>query len=194
MVKTLFLIPGFKQNTSDKCFAWLIKFLEQKNFKVAKVPVVWDRRVMADYVSDFEMFYEKNKSQTNYVLGFSWGAVIAFLSASRLKPNKIYFCSLSPYFKEDIVKTKPWLKKIVGQQRLKEGQKLSGRKIARELKVPSIVFYGEIEGRKYPMLKKRCEETAHFAKNTKLVVVKNAPHKINHREYVDAIKKEFNAR
>ena len=191
MKKSLFLIPGFRQRASDKCFVWLIKFLKEKGFVVVKVPVRWDRRLMADYVNDFERFYKDNKSQTNYILGFSWGAVIAFLSAPRLKPRKIYLCSLSPYFKEDVVGTKPWVQKIEGKQRIAEKRKFSGREIAKKFSIPSVVFYGEIEGRRYPLLKKRCEETVRLARNSRLVVVKNAPHKINHPEYVKAIKQIF---
>lgn len=191
-MKTFFFIPGFGQKATDKKFSWLISFLKKKNFNVIKVPVEWKYKTMSDYISDFENFYNKNKTETNYILGFSYGAVIAFLSANKLKSKKIYLCSLSPDFNEDLSGMKPWIKKLIGKRRIIEIKKNSGKTIAKNLFIPSVVFYGEAEGKAYPKLKIRCEETAKLAKNSKLIVVKKAPHNINYPEYTKAIKNEIN--
>lgn len=191
-MKTLFLIPGSGQKPSDTCFKWLISFLKKKGFNVIGVPIKWERRVMPDYVSQFKEFYLRHKTKNDYLLGFSYGAVIAFMSASDLKPKKIYLCSLSPDFKEDVKAIKPWwIRSFIGKRRFADIKTRSARKVAKALKIPAVVFYGEAEGKRYPQLKKRCEETVRLAKNAKLVVVKNAPHKIDYPEYMAAIKKEF---
>jgi pimeloyl-ACP methyl ester carboxylesterase len=143
---------------------------------------------MNDYTEEFKVFYEKHKTAENYVLGFSYGAVIAFLSANDLKPEKIYLCSLSPDFKEDLPKIKSWIERYVGKRRMAEMKTRSGRSIAKKLRVPSVIFYGEVEGRKFPSLKTRCEETAALAKRSRLVIVKDAPHDIKHPEYQKALK------
>jgi pimeloyl-ACP methyl ester carboxylesterase len=143
---------------------------------------------MEDYVKEFKAFYEKHKTTENYVLGFSYGAVIALLSANDLRPKKIYLCSLSPDFKEDLPKMEPWMRRYVGKRRISEMKTRSGRKYARTLMVPSVIFYGEVEGRKFPALRKRCEEIASLAKESRLVTVKDAPHDIRHPEYQKAIK------
>ena len=88
-MKKIFIIPGFKQKTTDKQFVWLKKFLITKGFSVSMVPITWDRRTMTDYALEFENFYERHKAKDNYVLGFSYGAVIAFITANKLKPKKI---------------------------------------------------------------------------------------------------------
>jgi dienelactone hydrolase len=191
-MKTFFFIPGFGQKATDKKFSWLINFLKKNNFNVIKVPVEWKYKTMTDYVCDFEEFYNKNKTETNYILGFSYGAVITFLSASKLKPKKIYLCSLSPDFKEDLSGMKLWIKKLIGKRRIIEMKKNSGKIIAKNLLVPSVVFYGGTEGKIYPKLKIRCEETVKLAKNSKLIVIKKAPHDINYPEYMDAVKNEIN--
>jgi hypothetical protein len=54
-----------------------------------------------------------------------------------------------------------------------------------------LVFCGEKEGRAYPQLKKRCEETVQLASNAKLIIVKDSPHDIAYPEYVMAIKGQF---
>ena len=190
-IRTIFLIPGFKQKATDRNFAWLIKFLKVKGFRVMGVPIKWDYRTMSDYVNDFKKFYCKHKTNENRVLGFSYGAVVAFMTASELKPKKIYLCSLSPDFKEDAAKMKPHVVKLIGKNRFADVKTRSAKKIAKELKIPTVIFYGEAESKKYPQLKVRGEETARFAKRSKLVIVKQAPHKIDYLEYIKAIKGEF---
>lgn len=192
--KTFFIIPGFKQKASDKAFSWLIKYLNAQGFQVVKVFINWDRKVMSDYVEQFKKQYDLKKSKINYVLGFSYGAVIAAMSANYCQPKKIYLCSLSPDFKEDISAMTKWIRKMVGLNRLKEMRKRSGRKMAKELKIPTVVFYGEIEGKQYPDLRKRCEETVKLARQAKLVVVKNARHQIDFPEYRAAILKELSGK
>lgn len=187
----MFLIPGFKQKATDVQFVWLRKFLVERGFNVSVVSIEWDRRTMSDYAEEFENFYHKNSTKENYVLGFSYGAVIAFITANKLKPKKIYLCSLSPGFKEDIPKTKHWIRSYIGKNRVADSLTRSGRRIAKELAVPAVVFYGEKEGKEYPQLKIRCEETAELSGRAKLVIVKNSPHNITHPEYAKAVKAEF---
>ncbi|OGD24051.1 hypothetical protein A2Z10_00875 [Candidatus Azambacteria bacterium RBG_16_47_10] len=190
-MKKIFIIPGFKQKATDKQFAWLRKFLIAKGFTVALVPITWERRTMIDYTLEFKAFYEKHKAKDNYVLGFSYGAVIAFITANKLKPKKIYLCSLSPDFKEDVSDMKPWIARYVGKNRIADSLQRSGKEIAKNLVVQAVVLYGEEEGRQYPKLKIRCEETARLAKNAKIVVVKKSSHNIAHPEYTAAIKAQF---
>lgn len=187
----IFLIPGFKQKPTNKCFTWLINFLQNKGFHVIRVSINWEYRTMSDYVKDFKTQYNKYGHGNNHVLGFSYGAVIALISANELRPKKIYLCSLSPDFQEDIIAMKPWIRKLVGKRRIADMKNYSGKKLAKELTVPSTIFYGEVEGKMYPQLKIRCEKTAKYAKISKLIVVKDAPHNINYSEYIKAIKKEF---
>ena len=146
---------------------------------------------MDEYSADFIRVYGKHKTNHNYVLGFSYGAVIALLTASALKPDKIFLCSLSPDFKEDVSAMKPWIRKYVGKRRIAHSLRTSGRAIAEELTIPSVVFYGEAEGAQYPQLAIRCKETARLAANSKLVVVGNAPHRIDFPTYQAAITKEI---
>lgn len=150
VMKKIFIIPGFKQKATDKSFVWLKRFLIAKGFSVSLVPITWERRTMTDYAVEFEGFYEKHKANDNYVLGFSYGAVIAFITANKLKPKKIYLCSLSSDFKEDVRSMKQWIVKYIGKRRMSDAMKRSGKEIAKNLIVPAVVFYGEKEGRQYP--------------------------------------------
>lgn len=188
--KTFFIIPGFKQKAGDKSFLWLERFLKGRGFIVVKVPITWERRIMGDYVEDFIKVYKKHQTEENYILGFSYGAVIALLSANAVKPKKIYLCSLSPDFREDVSSMTPWLKKYVGKRRIAQSLKTSGRETAKNLKIPSVVFYGELEAKHYPQIEIRCKETTRLATRSKLVVIEKSPHQINFPAYQEAIIKE----
>lgn len=191
MNKKIFIIPGFKQKATDPEFAWIAPFLEKKGFSVVSVPIRWNYRTITDNIAEFKDFYEKNKGKSNYALGFSYGALIALISANDLGLKKLYLCSLSPDFKEDLIGMKSWILKYIGKKRVIDSKTRSGREIAKKLDIPAIIFYGEKEAKSFTNLKKRCEETVRLAQNAKLVVVKNAPHDISCPEYVEAIKKEF---
>lgn len=189
-MKTFFLVPGFRMQIKDKPFKWLVNYLEEKGVRVVKTPVDWNYKTLTINAAEFVDFYNKNKGQENYILGFSYGAVITLLTANELKPHKIFLCSLSPDFAED----KHWLKqgdiKYIGKRRYSDTRTRFGRVTAKNLKVPSVIFCGEVEGKKYPELLKRCEETAKIANNSKIIMVKNAPHQIDFEEYQKAIMKE----
>lgn len=190
--KTIFIIPGFTDQIKDNpAYGWLIKFLKKKRYRVIATSVQWKNRTMADYAADFINFYKANKGKENYVLGFSYGAVIAFITANELRPKKIFLCSLSADFKEDAPKMKPWIVRYIGKKRFEDAKTRSAKLIAKKLSVPLTIFYGVNEGKDYPSLKNRAEETAKIAKKSKLIVVPKAHHDISHPEYRKAIMSEL---
>ena len=189
--KTFFIIPGFKEQATDKNYAWLFEFLKNKNYEVVPVPVTWNHKTLSKNAEQLIKFFKKYNSDENYILGFSYGAVLAMLIVNRVRPKKLYLCSLSPDFSEDLKFMSSDIKKYIGKRRILDIESRSGMKIAKELNVSTTIFYGEREGWEYPQLKKRCEETAKLARNAKLIVVKDAPHKIDFPSYIDAIKKDI---
>lgn len=188
--KTFFIVPGFTMKASGKPFRWLDLHLKKNGYNVIKFNPVWRRRTNAQVAAEFVKFYKKHKGKNNYVLGFSYGAIVTLLTANELMPKKIYLCSLSPEFKEDDKHLRPWIESI-GKRRYKEAMRTSARTLAKSLKIPAVIFWGEKEAEKYPELKIRAEETARLAKKAKLVRVKDAPHKIDFPSYQDAIKRNL---
>jgi len=186
--KTFFIVPGFKTQGTSIEYKWIISYLKVKGVRVLKVPVTWQRSTLSDNAKDFEHYFNANKGKENYILGFSFGAVITLLTANILKPNKIFLCSLSPAFNEDLDPKDNSFIRYIGQKRFTDLSSYSARLLAKELRVPSVVFYGEQEGNEYSKLKKRCEQTVQLAKNSRLVVVKDAPHQIDFPAYQEAIK------
>lgn len=188
---TFFILPGFGQNASSKEYLWLNNFLKSRGFHVIKVPIKWEYKTNTKISENFREFYEKHKSPNkNYILGFSYGAVITLMTTKKLQPDKIYLCSLSPDFREDSLAMNPQIKRIIGKRRFDDTKTRSGRKLASELKTPVVIFFGEEEAKMFPQIKIRSQETARLANKSKLIFIKNTPHKIDHQNYIEAIKKE----
>ena len=187
-MKTIFLIPGFKEQITDTRYQWLVSYLKSKNFEVQLVPITWNHRTVTQNAQEFLNFFQKNKSHNNYVLGFSYGAVIALMTAKEVQPKKLILCSLSPDFKEDTKTMPSWLKKYIGIHRYADTKTRSAARLAESLDVETTILCGEKEGFDYPQLLKRCNETAKLAKNSKFILVKDAPHDISFPAYQAEIK------
>lgn len=186
-MKTVFIIPGFKESAQGKKYKWLRDLFHSKGYLVKTVPITWNYKTVSDYIDEFESFYSKHKSEDNYLFGFSYGAVIAFSCAEKLRPKKIHLCSLSPDFKEDVKGIEDWIQKYIGKRRLEDCKKRSGVRIAKSLTIPTVIFYGEKEVAEFPQMKKRILETERLAKNVKVIAVKEAPHDISFPAYQNAI-------
>jgi len=189
MSKTIFLIPGFKTQMPDSHYEWLVSYLQSKNYDVKSVPVIWNYRTVTQNSKEFLNFYNANISTENYILGFSYGAAIALMTAGETKAKEIILCSLSPDFKEDVGAMPKWLKNYIGKNRYADTRTRSAHKLAKSIDTKLIILYGEKEGIDYPQLKKRSEETAKLAANSELIVVDNSPHDISFPSYQTAIKK-----
>jgi pimeloyl-ACP methyl ester carboxylesterase len=187
--KTFFIISGFKTQVTKSEYEWLITYLEGKGVRVIKVPVKWNRHTLTENANEFISYFNAFKSKENYVLGFSYGAVITLLTANILKPKKVFLCSLSPAFKEDSESEDSSLIHYIGKKRFADLSTYYAKTLAKNLQIQSVVFYGEKEGDMYPKLKKRCEDTAQLAHNSRLVVVKDASHQIHFSTYQEAVKK-----
>jgi len=189
MSKTIFLIPGFKTQIADAQYRWLVSYLQSKSYIVKAVPVTWNYKTVTENAEEFLEFYFKNKSAENLILGFSFGAVIALLTANKTISKEIILCSLSPDFVEDIDVMPEWLKNYLGKRRLLDIKTRSALKLAESIDTKLTILYGEKEGAEYPQLKNRSIETARLVTNAELIVVENAPHDISFPSYQSALKR-----
>jgi len=117
------------------------------------------------------------------------------LSAPKINPQKIYLCSLSPFFKEDKhFKPDSYFIKYFGRRRLSELRSISFTDIANQinkLTIATTIAHGDKEYETSPPLVKRCEDAAEKIKNAKLYVFKNTPHNMSDPNYVNELLKLF---
>lgn len=190
MKVTLFIIPGFKEKISDKQYIALRKSLSNKTYKVILVPIVWNHRFMTDWIDQFLSFYKKNCGEKNIVLGFSYGAMIALLTAKTLRPTRLFLCSLSPYFSEDLRYIPEQWKFFIGKRRTEDFRRYSMKEAVRGLHVETKVFIGSVEQEKFVHLKRRCVAAAGALAAT-LVVIPDVSHNIGDERYRNALAQEL---
>ncbi len=186
-MKIAYIIPGSGESASYPEYKKIASFFKKRKIKPIPIKIDWNYKVMSNYVEQFlsQVKYEN----PDYILGFSFGAMIAFISSNKIKPKTMILCSLSPYFKEDLPKIKDWWKKIAGKKLIKDLDNFSFNKISKNIKSKTILLVGEKEAK---ICVKRSKETHKKLKNSKLIIIKDTRHKIRDKRYLDAIKEVIN--
>ena len=100
-MKTLYVIPWYKHNIKTSWYSEIINSARGKWIKVIFMNISWKYRVMSDYINQAERLIKDTKNTG--VLWFSFWAMIALRLSQKYKFNKVFLCSLSPYFSEDLV-------------------------------------------------------------------------------------------
>lgn len=99
-MKKIYLIPWYKHDIKTPWYMELIKKLENLWYEVCFVEISWKFRVMTDYVNQAQKQIKSYGDEV--VLGFSFWAMIALKVAENKKFQRVFLCSLSPYFSEDL--------------------------------------------------------------------------------------------
>ncbi len=175
---TFFIIPGYRQKPTNKTYLEISRFLKKEGFNPMVLEVEWKKYSLLESVDKFIQIYKKSKSQRKYILGFSYGAVIAFTASSQIAPEGLVLCSLSPYFKNDL-KTQD---KNVG-----EFIQVDSKTTAKNTRAKKVLMlYGKNEARD---LVKKVSETFQDIKlqNKFLIPVANVEHNLGHKEYLFSI-------
>lgn len=87
MKKVAFVIPGFKHSPDRKIYKNVIAEFNKKGVKTVPVKITWNFKTLTDWVKEFLQVYEKNKGNENILFGFSYGAMIAFIASTKIKPD-----------------------------------------------------------------------------------------------------------
>jgi pimeloyl-ACP methyl ester carboxylesterase len=192
-MQTVFILAGFDlhDTASSTDYSRLRKGLKRKDYNIVPVDISWYHKTPSKYVKEFIYFYEQHKTNRNIIIGNSFGAVIAFLSAPTLKPDELYLCSLSPFFKEDRHKRPDnYAIRYFGKRRMEDLWSYSADAVASDISqttTKTFVLYGQKEHVTSPLLVARCKDTASKIKRASLTEIANAPHDMSNSVYSDAL-------
>ena len=100
--KTIFIIPGYRHVPINKAYLALFDTLKGEGYDPILVNIPWKKTTISENTAYFLAQYRKVTTKKKYILGFSFGAMIAFLAATKVNPSGLILCSLSPYFQEDL--------------------------------------------------------------------------------------------
>ena len=188
MKKIAYIIAGYGESYSSRpAYGKIAGFFKSRDIETVPVHIDWHNkkpRVFGDYQKQFIQQYKKIKKYKKYVLGFSFGAMVAFLTATKLKPTALILCSLSPYFKEDLARFKPswlnwWRKNFVGSD-------YSFDEIAPKIKTKTYLLVESVDA---DQILHRTRQAKKKMPNVSVTIIKNAKHNIGQKEYLNAIER-----
>ncbi|MDZ4231277.1 MAG: hypothetical protein U1C52_00590 [Patescibacteria group bacterium] len=186
--KIAYIIPGYcESHLRQRGYNKIAKFFEEYGIEPIHVDIDWKQSSperFSNYTEQFLEIYKKPKGVEVYILGFSYGATIAFLTTTKTKPKTLILCSLSPYFKEDLNGMKPswirWFRKNFIES------DYSFTKLAPKVKSKTYLIVGDEEDKSCLI---RAKDAREKIQDSKLSIAKGAKHKIGQREYLETVKR-----
>ncbi|MEO8691777.1 MAG: hypothetical protein ABI397_03280 [Candidatus Saccharimonas sp.] len=195
MKKTVLFVPGFQEDINSRNYAKTLSAIKDSGYKVEFININWSRTTVEQWVHELDQVYEKYDPSDTILAGFSFGAVTAFIAATKRSPLALWLFSLSPFFSEDIVSDtfrKSWLKSI-GHRRTDSFRKLRFSTLVKSVPTNTIFFYGETELKSWSDIHYR-HKIVDKVPNVKETFIPNAKHDVSSDVYIEAIKKELSSR
>lgn len=188
MKKIAYIIPGYgESHLRQRGYNKIAKFFEMAGIDPIHVEIDWEKnnpKKFDDYNQQFLKVYKKPKVGEVYVLGFSFGATVAFLTAVKTKPKALILCSLSPYFEEDLKDMKPSWVKFFRANFIDSDYSFT--KLASKIKNTTYIMVGNQEGE---ICLNRARDAKDKVQDSHLIIMKGVEHKIGQKEYLDNIQK-----
>lgn len=138
MKKTIYIIPGWGESCDEKRYKNLATTLGTKGCTIERIKPDWNLGITGNVFKPVK---------NSIIIGFSYGAVIAYLIAKKYKVKRVIFCSLSPIEKESYKDTlKDHLKYMSRELAVRNSKDIKSIKISLEtLQTPYITLAGECE-------------------------------------------------
>ena len=185
--KPIFIIPGFKHNPKNKAYKEIAKMLKSEGYHPIVVTIPWRQTTISENTEYFLKKYKKINSKKKYVLGFSLGAMIAFIASTKVKVSGLILCSLAPYFKEDLSKTDDSWTSPIMIQRYHDFSGLHCKTLAKQIKAKQILMlYGAREEKL--LIKRVTNAFDQISSGHKhLIQIKETEHDIGDKRYLNKI-------
>lgn len=138
MERAVFIIPGYQQLPTAKAYRQIAQVFLKQGFSPTAIKIPWNEKTISQNSDDFLREFEKKKTVEKYLFGFSYGAMMALVAAAKIKVFGLILCSLSPYFREDLLKKE--------NPQLEEFINLRAKTLARKIKAKKVLLlYGKRE-------------------------------------------------
>lgn len=187
--KTVFIIPGFFSPSKNSEYITIGNQFLKKGFHVVYVNISWKYRRISDWIEQFKTTYSKNKGTYNIILGFSYGATIAYFASTLVGPDQLYLCSMVAYFLEDLPHIPQAEILDIGKRRYQDIHSCSFDSVALQIQGKTTLFYGANE---QSFIKRRANIAAIMLPDAKLIEIPGIGHQIAHPQYQEAISREVN--
>lgn len=124
---TYIIIPGFGETGKEKEYSKIKMDLIKKNRNVIIYTPKWSYSIISNNFLDLQNFIRRKNLKKVSMIGFSFGAMLAYLYSQKYPNNThyIHLCSLSPYFKEVLSKIPSEAFTFFGRRRAYDFKNLS---------------------------------------------------------------------
>jgi pimeloyl-ACP methyl ester carboxylesterase len=190
-MKTVLFVPGSGEDINSRDYRSTIQAIRQRGYTVKFVPITWPRTTIESWVKELETEYIKHDPRHTILAGFSFGAMTAFVAAARRNPSELWLFSLSSYFAEDMVsknQKKTWVSEL-GHRRADAFRALDFKKLASKVTCRSLIFYGQNELDKWPIMDERAQGARRYLKNNQYIAIPEVGHDVTDKKYIEAIKR-----
>jgi alpha-beta hydrolase superfamily lysophospholipase len=171
------------ERTDSAAYKQVAEILESAGFVVMPIDLSWDNKTVSQNTEEFLELYYLTPAKKKYILGFSFGAMIAFIASTKVEVAGLILCSLSPYFSEDLPKIgSNWTPETVA--RYQDFAGLSCSQLAKQLKAKQVLMlYGKDEAKS--VVKRVSDAFEKIELNNKyLVPINGAEHNIGDAKYL----------
>lgn len=182
---TFFVIPGFRQLVGDQTWQMIQRIITDSGYQVIMFQPKWNYHTLTDWVNDLNCIRQSYPGDHG-LLGFSYGAMIAFVSAVVQPAQVTILCSLSPYFQEDLSLLRPWWKEKTGKHRIADFARFSFDRLVKKQTGKTYLLVGQNE---VPECRQRFDKSLARLSNAQGQVVPEASHDIGHSNYLASLKK-----
>lgn len=180
----IYIIPGLGESVRNKNYREIIKSAKKAGFVVVPVNILWDQDMdMTDFVEQANKKIPDDSSE-DYILGFSFGAYIASILSKKKKAKGVIFCSISPYFKEDLKEVPQESKDYFGKKMMSSFKRYTFPK-----KVMSDAWF-LIGEKDWPLAISRAKRSFELWGGKKsLKVIKGVGHDLGNKKYSVVVEK-----
>lgn len=184
MDRIAYILPGFRESTKEAHYQRIGCAFQSQNIEPVYFDILWKHRTMTDYIQELRETYSKKIPEEAYLLGFSFGAMVSFISSIHLCPRAQILCSLSPFFREDLPFLKIKWKNNVGKRRIEDFRNYSFHDLGKRIYCENFLVVGERED---PLCLNRAREACLTLKKSKLIFVEGTGHDLSHKKYLRTI-------
>lgn len=185
--KAIFIVPGYRHGPKNKAYKKIAHLLKKEGYKPILLNIPWKRTTISQNIDYFLKVYNKISTKKKYILGFSYGAMIAFIASTKINTSGLILCSLSPYFKEDLPRLPAsWTSKVM-KQRYQDFSRLQCAALAKQVKTKQILMlYGTKEEKS---LVKRVNKAFEQIESCEkyLIPIREVEHNIGDKRYLYTI-------
>jgi len=182
--KVIFIIPGFNHLPINKAYVEIARMMQNDGYHPIIVTIPWKNTTISQNTEYFIKEFKKIDAKKKYILGFSFGAMIAFIASTKVDVYGLVLCSLSPYFKEDLPELNSSKIPSIQLQQHQDFSTLHCATLAKRLKAKQILMtYGTEEEKS--LIKRVKQAYSHIpSRGKQLISIAETDHNIGDKRYL----------